>query len=195
MLAYDVLQWFFHYLIHLPTLNVQLVGMYSLAQSTSQNHVPDGTCGFVGTYCLGKQGKRGVWIERERGSMKRGVFVFEAGRQDGDMEVMDKDQPEETIVFDLYENEASGQVERIISIRPVNKFTDRKLRTHTATIDGWFIYEVGSYDLRDECFPQHLSLMFIDIIVFRAEDLTHCTLCEVSGRIVLENWGGEVMVL
>ena len=169
--------------------------MYSLAQSTSQNHVPDGTRGFVGTYCLGKQGKRGVWIERERGSMKRGVFVFEAGRQDGDMEVMDKDQPEETIVLDLYKNEALGQAEEIISIRPANKFTDRKLRTHTATIDGRVVYEVGSYDLRGECFPQHLSLTFIDVIVFRAEDLTHCTFCEVSGRIVLGNRGGEVMVL
>lgn len=38
------------------------------------------TRGYVTSSVIGKQGKRGVWIERERSSVKRTVFGFETRR-------------------------------------------------------------------------------------------------------------------
>ncbi|KIM88167.1 hypothetical protein PILCRDRAFT_249622 [Piloderma croceum F 1598] len=170
ILAYDVLHGLFHYNIHLPTLNVQLLGTYSLG--TPQNHtvLPGSTRSFVSSCCLGEQGKRGVWIERGRGSTKRSIFVFEVGRQDGEM---NRDRPEETTGVSVYEDrEPGGKVGMRLE---ESTLTNGQPNTHTATIDGKIVYEIGSYDLR--------------------EDLTHCAFSEVSGRIVLGNRAGEVMVL
>jgi len=104
-----------------------------------------------------------MWIERGRGSTRRVVVVFVSGlpaRECGDMGVANNYRQE---VVDL-DRHNDGEVE------------DEKPRRHKAAIiDGRIIYDVDSYDLR--------------------EDLTHCTFSEVTGRIVLGNRWGEVIIL
>jgi len=172
-LAHDALHGLFHYHVHLPTLNVKFIGAYSLSQSSSQSHPPSAgsTRGFVSACCLGKQGKRGMWIERGRGSTRRGVIVFESGQEGRDMEVVNNGQQQVTTKFDGHNDQ---EVEEAGN-RPASTDCGSD-EPPTATIDGRVVYEVGSYDLR-------------------VEDLTHCTFSEVSGRIALGNRSGSVMIL
>ncbi|TFK52037.1 hypothetical protein OE88DRAFT_1498672 [Heliocybe sulcata] len=141
-LAYDVLRGLFHYRVALPDpsaprLAVSLAGVHamtSLVRSPSVSALAAEIAGrntgrgFVSACCLGPEGKRGMWIERTRGSTKRSVMVFSATADEGEAE-----------------------------------------------IDGRAVYEIGSYDLRD--------------------DLTHCAFSEVTGRIVLGTRSGHIQVL
>jgi len=115
---------------------------------TSQNPtgLPGSTRGFISSCCIGEQGKRGMWIERGRGSTKRGILVFEVGRQDE----MNRDPPEETMESGVYKDREPGET---VGMRPEeNKLTNRMPSVHTATIDGKIVYEIGSYDLRGKSF-------------------------------------------
>lgn len=101
LLAYDILKGLFHYRIVLrpmeadPTaplfLNIQLVGSHSMAYGAQEAGLRSSTVharGFVSACCLGPEGKRGMWIERTRGSVKRSVIVFSAsddGREGGEV--------------------------------------------------------------------------------------------------------------
>jgi hypothetical protein len=91
LLGYDVLRGLSFYRIGiqktsessvLPViLHVQLLGEHSMAASTEEGGTSSAMSGvrsrgFVSTCCLGIEGKRGVWIERTRGSMNRSVTVF-----------------------------------------------------------------------------------------------------------------------
>ncbi|EPQ56745.1 hypothetical protein GLOTRDRAFT_121088 [Gloeophyllum trabeum ATCC 11539] len=150
-LAYDVLRGLFHYTISLPSpspspspageLAVRLAGVHaltSLARSPSVSALAAEISGrntgrgFVSACALGPEGRRGVWIERTRGSTRRSVVVFSATTPLG--------------------CEGEG-----------------------GEIDGRPVYEVGSYDLRD--------------------DLTHCAFSEVTGRIALGTRSGHIQVL
>ncbi|KZT21191.1 hypothetical protein NEOLEDRAFT_1181949 [Neolentinus lepideus HHB14362 ss-1] len=138
-LAYDVLRGLFHYQVTielpesgLPLLTVTLAGVHamtSLVRSPSISALAAEISGrntgrgFVSACCLGPEGKRGVWIERTRGSTKRSVMVFSATTPLG--------APiRETT---LWENE----------LDPEGRFM-----VDGAEIDGRPVFEIGSYDLR-----------------------------------------------
>jgi hypothetical protein len=98
-----------------------------------------------------------MWIERERGSTTRKVFVFEsgnAGQEDGKMEAANNNQQEESM--DLT-GDGEEKADETVSIHPNWK------STHTAVIDGRVVYKVESYDLRGKYFPQLLGLETCDI--------------------------------
>jgi hypothetical protein len=117
--------------------------------------LPGSTRSFVSSCCLGEQGKRGLWIERGRESTKRGIFVFEVGRQDAEM---NRDRPEKTMELGVYEDRELGGM---VSMRPEeNKLTNGKSSTYPTTIDGKIVYEIGSYDLRGKSFLQLMNLTF-----------------------------------
>lgn len=89
MLAYDMLKGLFLYQINIlpspseevfPSLIVELVGVHSMAYSMQEetSETPARTRGFVTTCCLGPQGRRGIWVERSRGTMRRSVVAFSA---------------------------------------------------------------------------------------------------------------------
>lgn len=100
ILASDVLRGLFHYRIVIPLpsfhtndtpdpmLEVKLIGTYSMSNTQNTNYPPapgTTTSGFVSAQSIGRQGKRGVWIERGRGSTRRGVVAFETlGSAGGD---------------------------------------------------------------------------------------------------------------
>ena len=102
-LAYDVLRGLFHYeldmrlpdvlsddTVHMMDMNVRLVAAHKMAQLVNSSTVlgsdtptprsgfGSGARGFVSACVLGSQGRRGVWIERQRGNMDRTVFGFSA---------------------------------------------------------------------------------------------------------------------
>ncbi|KAF8880185.1 hypothetical protein BD779DRAFT_1549874, partial [Infundibulicybe gibba] len=99
MLAYDVLQGLFLYSIHLiadadlPELTVTLVAHPSptpTGSRPSQNAlgaVNPSSRGFVSALTLGPQGKRAIWVERNKGSVCREVIVWPG--KVGDMSEMD----------------------------------------------------------------------------------------------------------
>ncbi|KDQ50750.1 hypothetical protein JAAARDRAFT_41839 [Jaapia argillacea MUCL 33604] len=187
-LAYDVLKGLFHYAIdlhfppgpsssqislgleveHLPTLTVTLLSVHNMVTATPSHSLfpsvgqrssaakrPEapGRSGraFVGACCIGAEGKRGVWIERTRGSTKRNVVVFST------------DQDPEDIQLDPDNAPSSSYPELDFGLR-----TDKVIHGHS-------VYEVSSYDLR--------------------EDLTQCVFSEVTGRIVLGTRSGHIHVL
>jgi hypothetical protein len=100
-----------------------------------------GVLGFVSACCLGKQGKRGMWIERRRGSMTRAVIVF---KTDG-----------EIVVKQLMAGSADGEDDEVQTsgnLQPEGGLTDTSAGIYATSIDGRVIREVGSYDLRGEYF-------------------------------------------
>lgn len=106
LLAYDVIQGLFQYIVELtlssqfsilpPSLQVTLAGVYPLVQYTANSalslgqiqfmgltplHQPRNSSersarGFVSTHAMGPQGRRAIWIERKRSSPVREVQVW-----------------------------------------------------------------------------------------------------------------------
>jgi hypothetical protein len=139
-LAYDVLRGFFHYHIHLPTFTVSLVGAYSLIQSVPQRNVP-----IAVRICLGTEGKRGMWIEREGrivGRRKVVVFQTRANQEDRETKVVNNDPQD--MSMDLDEDADTDT-------QPNMEFANDWLGTRTATIDGHVVYEGGSDDVGGMC--------------------------------------------
>lgn len=73
------------------SMDVTLVTVHHMAQSiprgldrastpTPRSGFTPGSRGFVSTCAFGAQGMRGVWVERERNSVKRSVYGFEVDR-------------------------------------------------------------------------------------------------------------------
>lgn len=103
-LAYDVLRGLFHYEVKAelpksisdPTgISVRLLAAHRMAElvnaadlrgtdtPTPRSMFRTGPRGFVSTCVLGPQGRRGMWIERQRGNMDRAVFGFTYARTAG----------------------------------------------------------------------------------------------------------------
>jgi len=166
LLAYDVIQGLFQYVVELtlssetsilsPSLQVTLVGIYPLVQYTANSalsldqvqsmalsplHHPwnsseRSTRGFVSTHAMGPQGKRAIWIERKRSSPVREVQVWSK-------------QP--CLAGDLDPVPLPAEIERRA------------------------VYSVHSPDLR--------------------EDVTYCTFSELTGKIVLGSRSGNISIL
>jgi hypothetical protein len=85
LLGYDVLRGLSVYAIELQRtdmasvlpliLEVRCVGEHSLATSVGEGS-STAAHGFVSACCVGSEGKRGLWIERARASMRRTITVF-----------------------------------------------------------------------------------------------------------------------
>lgn len=150
ILAYDVLHGLFHYHVSIPHpdtspsdilgIDIKLVGTYSMSQPPPQAapHTPrpaSGTTrGFVSACCIGREGKRGIWVERGRGSTRRGVVVFQV--------------PSGLVGSTRRQNETTERNENIDDGNPYLQVANETLGTHTPAIDGRVVYEIGSYDLR-----------------------------------------------
>ena len=120
LLACDVLRGLFHYdvTIRIPfhtreadlshfgdstgvDMNVKLVAAHKMAETlqisgalgtdTPTGRTASGARGFVSSCVLGPQGRRGIWIERQRGSMDRTVFGFTTRRMQGGLPFHDED--------------------------------------------------------------------------------------------------------
>lgn len=174
-LAYDILRGLYLYRVSIllpppdsgnvsdsppPQLTVRLLAVHRLAQlyalgSASASSAPrgrsgftPGSRGFVSACVLGRTGRRGVWIERRRGSMRRSVIAFEETEDDKDEEVegeseggagqhvADVDWPR----LQLSDQEFDEGIEGETTI-------DREDRC-AKPIDGRVLFEVNSYDLR-----------------------------------------------
>lgn len=195
LLTYDVLRGLFHYEVTLtlphasahrepvapPTpLDVsctplaahhmaQLIPLEDVVQSGTpapRGGFTPGSRGFISACALGAQGKRGVWIERQRNNMGRTVFGFAAADH------RPPRAPRETAPVS---DGAAGE-------RPV------------AEIDGRCIYAVrSSIDLRGESWYRVVIHASANIHV--ADDLTHCAFSEVTGKIVLGTRRGQLLLL
>ncbi|KAI0796202.1 hypothetical protein C8Q75DRAFT_366786 [Abortiporus biennis] len=175
-LAYDVLRGLFHYRVNariphsahgnevessIPfSLDVDMIAAHHMAESiqrpidpfaiersetpTPRSGFGPGSRGFVSTCSLGPSAMRGIWVERQRNSVKRTIFGFKT--------LLDANHH---LIADSLESRET-------------------LAEHRA-IDGKCVYTVQSYDLRD--------------------DITHCALSEVTGRIVIGTRNGDVLVL
>lgn len=124
LLAYDVLRGLFNYQVEtrfpyseitrtrpsvdvdILDMNVTLVAAHHMAQlvppasvlgrdtPTPRSGFSLGSRGFVSACVLGQQGKRGVWVERNRGSVGRAVFGFKAGVSPDNMSSAESSSPD-----------------------------------------------------------------------------------------------------
>ncbi|KAH9924828.1 hypothetical protein B0H21DRAFT_895083 [Amylocystis lapponica] len=156
LLAFDVLRGLFHLhvALQLPApgaapahMSVRLLAAHLVAVPVDaavprapRSGLSAGARGFVSACVLGATGRRGVWVERQRGNVRRRVVGFRAGSGE--------------------ELGEEAQAHEEPDVPP---------------IEGRMVYEVNSYDLRD--------------------DITHCTLAEATGRIALGTRDGRIQVL
>ncbi|OSD04879.1 hypothetical protein PYCCODRAFT_1363605 [Trametes coccinea BRFM310] len=127
----------------------------------SRSGFSQGTRGFVSSCALGPAGKRGVWVERRRGAVRRVVYAFDAVRQNAP----DNVPGEEYFGSAIGETTGGGKM----PVKPVHT------SGRAGTIKGHEVYEVNSYDLRD--------------------DITHIAFAEATGLIALGTRKGDIRVL
>lgn len=162
LIAYDLRQGLFLYQIQIPSLEtamnmaksdlrITLVGFCNFGTPFSS---PGTSRGFVSAICLGPEGKRGVWAERDRGSTRRNVVAFDASS------------------FPLISGEDKTLDIPMVDGLPLVVSADKRM---VPVLAGQSIYNVGSYDLRD--------------------DLLVCAFSEVRGWIALGSRSGEVIIL
>ncbi|OBZ73604.1 hypothetical protein A0H81_05973 [Grifola frondosa] len=120
-----------------------------------------GTRGLVTACALGPAGLRGVWIERLRAITKRSIIGFAARYESASGSRDERGTPVEHLARG-YEEENDDEHEWR------GNGTQRE-------IDKKILYEVRSYDLRD--------------------DVTHCAFSEATGKIVLGTRKGKLQIL
>ncbi|EIN09449.1 hypothetical protein PUNSTDRAFT_51726 [Punctularia strigosozonata HHB-11173 SS5] len=141
MLASDPIRGLFNFRIRFkaaaalgtpPTFDVTLVEARHMATldlgSTRMRIAPGSSRGFVSACCLGPQAKRGVWIERHRGSTRRDVSVFDVNCHESGQHLEDMDTQER---YDTDDDDDDA-----------NSFFK------VPNIDGSVVFEMDSYDLR-----------------------------------------------
>ncbi|OSX64117.1 hypothetical protein POSPLADRAFT_1069597 [Postia placenta MAD-698-R-SB12] len=199
-LAYDVLRGLFHYRVSLllpvptpgggifqdpppPHMTVHLLAARHMALPYNPSTVnigsgvrvprsglTPGSRGFVSACTLGPRGMRGIWVERRRGSVQRGVLGFKSS-PDVALSFGGRPSEQDETVSDTQastsENEGTGEGTE----EELNWWEDPGERT----LRGETIYEVFSPDLRD--------------------DITHCAFSEATGRVILGTRHGELQLL
>ncbi|KAI8985532.1 hypothetical protein BD414DRAFT_515338 [Trametes punicea] len=129
----------------------------------SRSGLSHGTRGFVSSCALGPSGRRGVWVERRRGAVRRVVYGFDAVTRSP---VADSFWYPEGAAAGLWE--AGSTVDAPME-------TSHHAGGRAAPIKGREMYEVNSYDLRD--------------------DITHIAFAEATGLIALGTRKGDIRVL
>ncbi|OCH96346.1 hypothetical protein OBBRIDRAFT_234685 [Obba rivulosa] len=192
-LAYDVLRGLFHYKVSLdlppadaisgsrdapapPYMSVRLLAAHHMAVPAStpisrdgkapmvpRSGLTPGARGFVTACALGPAGLRGIWIERRRGSVRRGIVGFRAVAQH--------------LMVD--QGIVGSPIDRALPLaREVDGGDEDSdadwWNDNESAIDGHTVYEVNSYDLRD--------------------DIIQCAFSEVTGTIVLATRHGDLKI-
>ncbi|EIW59821.1 uncharacterized protein TRAVEDRAFT_58477 [Trametes versicolor FP-101664 SS1] len=209
-LAFDVLRGLFHFSVEMtlplppadsqPThdiaapidVHIQLLASHNMAlpvfphpQVGDMSHrsgFSHGNRGFVSACALGPTGRRGVWVERRRGAVRRVVYGFDAARPtpgpedtdtggDGDAgKLQDPMETEDTDSVGTHSTRSESPGDH-----PIGTLVQNVLAGRGGAIDGREVYEVNSYDLRD--------------------DITHVAFSEATGLIALGTRKGEIRVL
>ncbi|TFK88428.1 hypothetical protein K466DRAFT_73821 [Polyporus arcularius HHB13444] len=189
----------------LPPLDVEvyLVAAHNMAipvalgtddGPTPRSGLSHGARGFISACALGPAGRRGVWVERRRGAVRRVVYGFNAhwaGSDDEDDEddgvVFGKEGGSDVRLMKRKDDNAKtgkrrkGQKNRgfqpgtPISVADSEHDVDSMLARAPRAIEGMEVYEVNSYDLRD--------------------DITHVAFSETTGVIALGTRKGDIRVL
>ncbi|KAH9893549.1 hypothetical protein C8Q73DRAFT_647401, partial [Cubamyces lactineus] len=129
----------------------------------SRSGFSHGTRGFVSSCALGPTGRRGVWVERRRGAVRRVVYCFDAT-------VLTPNQTEDTLGVDDTATVIESTEEPLSVVESTSGLVER-----ARAINGHEVYEVNSYDLRD--------------------DITHIAFAEATGLIALGTRKGDIRVL
>lgn len=179
LIAYDLRQGLFLYQIQIPSLEmatsmgkydlrIRLLGFCNFGTPLSS---PGTSRGFVSAICLGPEGKRGVWAERDRGSTRRNVVAFDA------------------TCFPLMTGEEKTLDIPMKDGLPLFVSADERM---VPVLSGQSIYNVGSYDLRGTRYQiEVLGLLMTKCL----DDLLVCAFSEVQGWIALGSRSGEVIIL
>ncbi|KAI0766655.1 hypothetical protein BD413DRAFT_569414 [Trametes elegans] len=130
-----------------------------------------GTRGFVSSCALGPTGRRGVWVERRRGAVRRVVYAFDAASSSAAAGTMEEltGEPMDTA------EDVDGHSDREGSHTSSSAPTVDGPPWRGEAINGREVYEVNSYDLRD--------------------DITHIAFAEATGLIALGTRKGDIRVL
>lgn len=144
---------------------------------------------------MGPEGIRGLWIERTRNSTKRAVVAFS-------VDSSTLNPLPAGVVFPALGGGNEDEGETQAAVAQVYGDSDSEDSTSTVAapvpwmdvrhIEGHPVFIVNSYDLRGE---SRKRSMFVRGLKFKAEDLTHCTFSEVSGRIVVGTRDGSLQLL
>lgn len=230
-LAFDVLRGLFHFSVEMtlplppadsqPThdiaapidVHIQLLASHNMAlpvfphpQVGAMSHrsgFSHGNRGFVSACALGPTGRRGVWVERRRGAVRRVVYGFDAARPtpgpedtdtggDGDAgKLQDPMETEDTNSVGTHSTRSESPGDH-----PIGTLVQNVLAGRGGAIDGREVYEVNSYDLRGAYFPYKASTSLIPHVVhLLVDDITHVAFSEATGLIALGTRKGEIRVL
>jgi hypothetical protein len=185
MLTNDVYQGMFHYRIRVtttpvPSMSVHVLAKGSIPASGPLPLVPGSNdrhtfeemvrLMFLSTWSLGSAGLRGVWVDRQRGSIDRRVVAFtthpsrlrtkEAALVPGEDSVSGGDEPDEP-----------------------------------PTMDGKVIHNIASYNLRGACVVRGwLYSRRLGLFLFK-DDITICAVSEWTGHIALGSRVGVILLL
>lgn len=175
-LAYDILRGLYLYRVNIllppsdssntpyvvpdsppPQMTVRLLALHRLAQLYafgSGHSVPrgrsgftPGSRGFVSACVLGLTGRRGVWIERRRGSMRRSVYAFKVAEEEeaeGGLEGAGQRITASLDMIGLQLSNPTGDEGADRETAITRAMEDRRAKR----IDGRVLFEVNSYDLR-----------------------------------------------
>ncbi|OJT11205.1 hypothetical protein TRAPUB_12249 [Trametes pubescens] len=205
-LAFDVLRGLFHFSVEITLplppaahdtaapvdVHIQLLASHNMALPvfphpqvgalSPRSGFSHGNRGFVSACALGPTGRRGVWVERRRGAVRRVVYGFDAAKPTPDDMIVDgygdRDaQKLEDLTETADTDSADTHSERSASPgdHPIGTLVRNVLAGRGGAIDGREVYEVNSYDLRD--------------------DITHVAFSEATGLIALGTRKGEIRVL
>ena len=185
MLTNDVYQGMFHYQIRLSTKPVPSMHVKVLARGNIQVSEPvpliPGTDTrytledmirrmFVSTWSLGSAGLRGVWIDRQRGSIARRVVAFTTHPS----RLRTKEAP---------------------SVPGEDSVPGGDVLGEAPTMDGNVVHVISSYDLRG---TRVVRLRLVGLGVFTVsfkDDITKCAVSEWTGRIALGSRVGAIVLL
>ncbi|TBU30556.1 hypothetical protein BD311DRAFT_218633 [Dichomitus squalens] len=231
-LAYDVLRGLFHcsVLVIIPSpgspslrnlrdyvasppidVQVRLLAAHNMAipvapsteaSPVSRSGFSHGTRGFVSACALGPAGRRGVWVERRRGAVRRVVYGFSsviaAGEDDSDDESDGSSVHSDGVEFEgprpphkkdiggKKRKGTKGKKKAKEGFQPGTPISVHNSELDTESGHGWLtqapraidgkeVYDVNSYDLRD--------------------DITHIAFSETTGLIALGTRKGDIRML
>lgn len=152
----------------------------AIAGNASQSDFSDGTRGFVSSCALGPTGRRGVWVERRRGEVRRVVYGFRAT-------VTTPEQTQSTATV------ASSTEDPLSVVESTSALLER-----AEAMRGHEVYEVNSYDLGGECiFKLRQSSAHTPSTheACASDDITHIAFAEATGIIALGTRKGDIRVL
>jgi len=205
--AYDVIQGLFHYTVQIvippissempPSLDVHLTGVYPLSVGLSSTNP------FIGQPAISRPTSSALESSSTSHSL---TPTYGQGRGTSNFRRNRSSQPEASSRGFLSTHSLGLQGKRAVWVERKRSSTVREVQVWSrgkplvdldgpVEIERKVVYSLESYDLRGECFSSQIFGMGTPTHLLYPDDITHCTFCELNGRIFLGYRSGDISFL